>query len=64
MKCEWFYSFVLKSLWIIIIIIIIIIIVITTTTTTNFVIRFVQGNHNYIPETNHVSGVCSVAAVL
>jgi hypothetical protein len=30
----------------------------------NFVIRFIQGNYNYIPETNCVSGVCGVAAVL
>ena len=28
------------------------------------VITFIQGIYNYVPETNHVSRVCSVAAVL
>ena len=28
------------------------------------VITFMQGIHNYIPETNHVYRVCNVAAVL
>jgi hypothetical protein len=43
-------------LHIIIIIIIIIIILL--------VITFMQGIYNYMPETNHVSRMCSVAAVL
>jgi len=38
-----------------------IIIIITTTT---FVVTFMQGIYNYMPETNHVSRVYSVAAVL
>jgi hypothetical protein len=29
-----------------------------------FVITFMQGFYNHIPEANHVSTVCSVAAVL
>jgi len=29
-----------------------------------FVITFMQGIYNYIPETNHVYRICSVAAVL
>ena len=29
-----------------------------------FVIAYMQGNYNYIPETTHVSRVYSVAAVL
>jgi hypothetical protein len=28
-----------------------------------YVIPFIQGIHTYIPETNHVSRVCSVAAI-
>jgi len=31
---------------------------------TILVIAFIQGIHNYIPETNHISSVYSVAAVL
>ena len=46
----------LNLLSIIIIIIIIIFIIL--------VIIFMHGIYNYIPETNHVSTVCSVAAVL
>jgi hypothetical protein len=29
-----------------------------------FVITFAQGIYNYVPETEHISRVCSVAAVL
>jgi hypothetical protein len=46
-------SIILTSVAVIIIIIIIIL-----------VIAFMQGIYNYIPETNHVAGLCSVAAVL
>ena len=28
------------------------------------IVTFAQGTYNYIPETNHVSRVCSVAAML
>ena len=52
------FSSLLVSLSIIIIIVIIIIIIII------LVITFMQGIYNYIPETNHVSRVYSVAAVL
>jgi hypothetical protein len=44
-------------------IIIIIIIIITTTTTTTTTV-FMQCIYNYISETNYISQVCSVAAVL
>jgi len=38
--------------------------IITTTATTILVITFMQGIYNYILETNHVSRVYSVTAVL
>ena len=43
--------------------------IITTTTSTSFVVTFIQGVYNYVPETNHVSRVhiqccrCSVFTV-
>jgi len=49
--------------WFIIIIIIIITIIIIIITII-YVITFMQGIYNYIRETNHVSRVYSVAAVL
>ena len=44
-------------------VIIIIIIIIITTTITTLVITFIQGIYTYIPETNLISRVRSVAAV-
>jgi protein-S-isoprenylcysteine O-methyltransferase Ste14 len=46
-------NIIIKNIIIIIIIIIIIL-----------VISFMQGIYNFVPETNNISGVCSVAAVL
>ena len=52
------------SFFIIVIVLLILIIIIIIVVVAVLVIPFMQGIYNYIPDTNHVSTVYSVAAVL